>query len=554
MNNKNTLLNWRFILISSSIIAMLAAIIFKIFYIQFFDSDFLQNEASKKYIKYKEVNSVRGGIFDRNNFPLAVSIVNYDLYALNGFNKSQLLALAEVIDLNIDIIEDSYKKKTILKKSLSNEEVLDIKSLKLENSEIEVRHSRHYPLGDQIAPLIGFYGTDGAQEGLEKSYDKVLSGINGKQKFYKNAKQEIISEPIEIIKSVQGEDIHLTIDATLQFFAYKYLVEAITDNNAKAGTVVILDNKKGEILAMASYPSYNPNHPQRKIQKNRVLVEAYELGSVLKPIVLSKAYDNGLFLPNESIEIPRRLNLNDKIIVDSKNHEKLTPKEIIAVSSQVGASIIALELGYEDLKTNYYEFGFTKPISINFPSSTFGYMNAKHKVSDKELASLGYGYGIEISPFQIASAYSVFANDGELKDFQIFKDQEVTSRKIISSDSASYILDALKGVVKDGTGKNANIKGFSEAGKTGTAHRIGGDSEYAEDLYIASFVGITPISDESLTIFVSINDPGLDSYTGGAVAAPVFAKIAESSLNYLGYFEDEWTDKKYRIYFRNKIT
>jgi len=240
--------------------------------------------------------------------------------------------------------------------------------------------------------------------------------------------------------------------------------------------------------------------------------------------------------------------------VDSKNHEKLTPKEIIAVSSQVGASIIALELGYEDLKTNYYEFGFTKPISINFPSSTFGYMNAKHKVSDKELASLGYGYGIEISPFQIASAYSVFANDGELKDFQIFKDQEVTSRKIISSDSASYILDALKGVVKDGTGKNANIKGFSEAGKTGTAHRIGGDSEYAEDLYIASFVGITPISDESLTIFVSINDPGLDSYTGGAVAAPVFAKIAESSLNYLGYFEDEWTDKKYRIYFRNKIT
>ena len=517
----------------------MAAIIFKIFYIQFFDSDFLQNEANKKYIKYKEVNSVRGGIFDRNNFPLAVSILNYDLYALKGFNKSQLLALAEVIDLNVDVIEDSYTKKTILKKSLSNEEVLDIKSLKLENFEIEIRHSRHYPLGDQIAPLIGFYGKDGAQEGLEKSYDKVLSGINGKQKFYKNAKQEIISEPIEVIKSVKGEDLHLTIDATLQFFAYKYLVEAITDNKAKAGTVVILDNKKGEILAMASYPSYNPNHPQRKIQKNRVLVDAYELGSVLKPIVLSKAFDNGLFLPNESIEIPRRLNLDDKIIVDSKNHERLTPKEIIAVSSQVGASMIALELGYEELKKNYYDFGFTKPISLNFPSSTFGYMNAKQKVSDKELASLGYGYGIEISPFQMASAYSVFANNGELKDFQIFKDQEVTSRKIISTDSASYILDALTEVVKDGTGKNANIKGFSEAGKTGTAHRIGGGSEYAEDLYIASFVGITPVRDESLTIFVSIDAPGLNAYTGGAVAAPVFAKIAESSLNHLGYFQDE---------------
>jgi len=539
MNKKNILLNWRFILISSCLAAILAAIIFKIFYIQFFDSDFLKNEANKKYVKYKEINSVRGGIFDRNNFPLAVSIVNYDLYALKGFKKSQVLKLAEVLDLDIDIIKDSYKKKTILKKNLSNEEVLNVKRLKLENSEIEIRHSRHYPLGDQIAPLIGFYGKDGAQEGLEKSYDKVLSGINGKQKFYKNAKQEIISEPIEVIKSVQGEDIHLTIDATLQFFAYKYLVEAITENKAESGTVVILDNKKGEVLALASYPSYNPNHPQRKIQKNRVFVEAYEFGSVLKPIVLSRAFDNGLFIPDESIEIPRRLNLNDKIIVDSKNHERLTPKEIIAVSSQVGASLIALELGYEDLKRSYYDFGFTKPISINFPSSAFGYMNVKEKVSDKELASLGYGYGISISPFQIASAYSVFANDGEFKDFQIFKNQEITSRKIISSESASHILDALTRVVEDGTGKGANIKGFSVGGKTGTAHRIGKGSGYAEDLYVASFAGITPIGDESLTIFVSINNPGLNSYTGGAVAAPVFAKIAESSLNHLGYFEDE---------------
>ncbi len=539
MNKKNTLLNLRFILISSCLVAILAAILFRIFYIQFFDSDFLQNEADKKYVKYKEINSVRGGIFDRNNFPLAVSIVNYDLYALKGFKKSQLLTLAEVLDLDIDIIKDFYKKKTILKKNLSNEEVLDVKSLKLENSEIEIRHSRHYPLGDQIAPLIGFYGKDGAQEGLEKSYDKVLAGINGKQKFYKNAKQEVISEPIEVIKSVQGEDIYLTIDATLQFFAYKYLAEAITENKAESGTVVILDNKKGEVLALASYPSYNSNHPQRKIQKNRVFVEAYEFGSVLKPIVLSRAFDNGLFLPDESIEITRRLNLNDKIIVDSKNHERLTPKEIIAVSSQVGASLIALELGYEELKRSYYDFGFTKPISINFPSSAFGYMNIKEKVSDKELASLGYGYGISISPFQIASAYSVFANNGEFKDFQIFKNQETTSRKIISSESASHILDALTKVVDNGTGKGAKIKGFSSGGKTGTAHRIGRESGYAEDLYVASFAGITPIGDESLTIFVSINNPGLNSYTGGEVAAPVFAKIAESSLNHLGYFEDE---------------
>ena len=539
MNTKNILLNWRFLLISSAVTCALIAIVFKVLSIQFIDSSFLQDEGNKRYIKYKDINPVRGTIFDRNNFPLAVSIVNYDLYALSGFKKSQLLSVAEVIDIDVDINKDIFIKKTILKKGLSNNEILSIKKLNLRNFEIEVRHSRHYPLGEQIATLIGFYGTDGAQEGLEKSYDNVLSGINGKQKFFKNAKEEIISQPLEVIKTVQGEDIHLTIDATLQFYSYKYLAEAIKKNKAKSGTVIILDNKKGELLAMASYPSYNPNNPQRKIQKNRALVEAYELGSVLKPIVLSKAFDNELFLPDEIVDIPRRLNLNDKVIIDSKNHIELTPKEIIAVSSQVGASKIALELGYKDLKKNYYDFGFTKPISINFPSSSFGYMNVKEKVLDKELASLGYGYGIKVSPFQIASAYSVFANNGVIKDFQIFKNQKATSQKIISSESASHILDALRMVVEDGTGKTAKIKGFSVGGKTGTAHQTRKGSGYAEDLYIASFVGIAPISDQSLTIFVSIENPGLNSYTGGAVAAPVFAKIAESSLNHLGYFQDE---------------
>ena len=540
INNKhNIILNWRFLLIFFCILIALIAIIYKIFSIQFFDSNFLQNEGNKRYVKYKDVVPVRGSIFDRNKFPLAVSIVNYDIYALKGFTKSQLLKLSEKVDLDIEVIEESFSKKMLLKKNISKKQLTAIKNLKLENFEIELRHSRHYPLGDQIAPLIGFYGRDGAQEGLEKSYDKVLAGQTGRQKYFKNAKQEIISQPIEISKTIQGKDIHLTIDATIQFFAYKYLAEAIRDNKAEAGSVIVLDNKNGEVLAMASYPSYNPNHPQRKIQKNRALVEAYELGSVLKPIVLSKAIDKEIITDDEYIEIPRRLKLNDKVIVDSKTYERLTPQEIIAFSSQVGASKVALKLGYDNLKRNYYDFGFTKPISINFPSSSFGYMNIKEKVSDKELASLGYGYGLKVSPFQIASAYSVFANNGVYKDFQLLLNEQVTSRKVISDQSAAYILKALEKVVKEGTGKAAEIRGFSEGGKTGTAHQTRRGSGYAEDSYIASFIGITPLSEESLTIFVSIDSPGLNAYTGGAVAAPLFAKIAESSLNHLGYFEDE---------------
>ena len=539
MKKKNKFFNWRFFTIAITVAICLFAVIYRIFSIQVIDSAFLQNEGAKRHIKYKDIIPIRGTIFDRNNVPLAVSVINYDLYALKGFQKSQLLKLSEIIELDIDYLTEVFEKKTLLKKNVSRKNLLEIKKTNLNNFEIEVRHSRHYPLGDQIAPLVGFYGTDGAQEGLEKSYDKVLSGTKGRNKYYKNTKQEIISKPIVVTEAIQGQDIHLTIDATLQFFAYKHLAEAVKKNKAKSGTAIILDNKNGHVLAMASYPSYNPNHPQRKIQKNRALVDAYELGSVLKPIVLSKAYDADIVYSNQLINLPRRLNLNDKVIVDSKNHEALTPKEIIAVSSQIGASIIALELGYDNLKDNYHNFGFTKPISINFPSSNFGYMNIKESVIDKELASLGYGYGITISPFQIASAYSVFANKGIYKDFTLIKSDQVASRNIISSESAEYVLDALKKAVQDGTAVAANLKGFSVGGKTGTAHKIRQGSGYAEDLYIASFAGITPIGDESLTIFVSINNPGLNSYTGGSVAAPVFAKIAENSLNHLGYFEDE---------------
>ena len=539
MKNNISVLNWRFLLISIFILICVIAIVFKILSIQISDRTFLQNEGAKRYVKYKNIIPTRGTIFDRNNFPLAVSIVNYDLYALKGFKKTQLLKVSEIIELDTDFISETFNKKTLLKKNISNTTILKLKKLNLKNSEIEIRHSRHYPLGDQISTLIGFYGKDGAQEGLEKSYDKVLSGKPGKQKYFKNAKQEVISQPIEEKKMIQGSDIHLTIDATIQFFAYKHLVEAIKTNKAKSGTVIILDNEKGEILAMANYPSYNPNHPQREIQKNRALVDAYELGSVLKPIVLSKALENNVIPVGQYIDIPRRLSLGDKVIVDSKNHEKLTPKEIIMVSSQIGASKIALELGYKELKKNYYDFGFTKPISVNFPSSAFGYMNIKENVVDKELASLGYGYGITISPFQIASAYSVFANKGTFKDFKLLKNQEVTSRQIISSETAKHILDSLNMVTKDGTGKAANIKGFSEGGKTGTVHKTKRGSGYADDSYRASFIGIAPLSTESLTIFVSIDDPGLNSYSGGVVAAPVFAKIAESSLNYLGYYQDE---------------
>lgn len=537
---KINFINWRLFVICFCLVGAIFAVVYKIILVQVEDSFFLQNEGKKRYIKYREINPLRGAIYDRNKLPLAVSIINYDLYALKGLNIDKFLKLKDHIEIDEDIsIIEPFKRKTLLKKGLNTEEYSIIEELNFNELEIEIRHSRHYPLGEQIAPLVGFYGKDRAQEGLEKSYDSILSGKSGKQKFYKNAKQEIISKPIEVEKSIKGQDIVLTVDSIIQFYSYKFLVEAIVKNKAKAGTVLVFDNLSGEILAIASYPSYNPNNPNRSIQKNRALVDAYELGSVMKPIVFSKAIDEGVINPDELMELPRRLQLGEKTISDTKNYVKLTPKEIIAYSSQVGASKIALGLGYDSLKINYYNFGFSKPISINFPSAAFGLINSKEKVSDGELASMGYGYGFTVSPFQITSAYSTFANKGILKDFKLLMNDEVTQKRVISKESADHTLDALQKVVEFGTGEKANIDGFTQGGKTGTVHRIRSGSGYAEDLYRASFVGIAPLSEKSLTIFVSIEDPGLNAYSGGMIAAPLFAEIAESSLNYLGYLEDE---------------
>ena len=540
MKNSN-FINWRLFFICLCFVGAIFLVIYKILSVQIEDSLFLQNEGKKRYIKYRDNNPVRGAIYDRNKFPLAVSIVNYDLYALNGLNIDNYLRLKDILNLEIELqINEPFKKKTLLKRSLTSEQQKAIKSLRIDDIEVEERHSRHYPMGEQVAPLVGFYGKDKAQEGIEKSYDSILSGVSGKEKFYTNAKQEIISKPIEVNKTIKGKDIYLTIDSTIQFYSYKYLVETIIKNKAKAGTVLVFDNYLGEVLAVASYPSYNPNNPNRSVQKNRALVDAYELGSVLKPIVFSVAVDKGIINPDMTIEIPRRIQLNNKIISDTKNYGQLTPKEIIAYSSQVGASQIALKLGYDSLIENFYKFGFSKPISINFPSAAFGLINRKERVSDRELASLGYGYGFTISPFQIASAYSTFANKGIRKDFKLLLNDEVTSQRIITENTAQHTLDALKQVVKIGTGKKAEVSGFSTGGKTGTVHKTVSGSGYADDLYRASFVGITPISSEkSLTIFVSIEDPGLNAYSGGMIAAPLFAEIAESSLNYLGYIEDE---------------
>ena len=537
---KNNFFNWRFFVIIITIFLISFAIVWKLFDIQVTDKEFLENEGEKKYVTYKNIKPIRGTIYDKNGFPLAISTVSYDLYALKDYSKTKHRILRDKLGLEIDFPSSGFDKKTLILKNLDINQINSIKSLKHNKLEIERRYVRHYPLGEQIAPLIGFSGKDGiGQEGVEFIYDNSLSGKEGNEKYYKNAKQEIISKPIVLNIPEDGQDIYLTIDATIQFYAYKYLVESIKNNNAKGGSVVILNNKTSEVLAVASYPSYNPNSANRKIQRNRVFLDSYEPGSVLKPITISEAIHQGIYEIDSYLALPQKILINGKQISDIKKYEELSIAEIISNSSQVGASKIALDLGFDNIAKTYKKFGFSKPQSIGFPSESFGYINMRENISDHEIASLGFGYGITANPFQIAVAYSVFANEGMLHNFNLIKNDDLQFEpiRVISSDAAQAILNALNQVIEDGTGKLAKTK-YKSGGKTGTAHKIRGNG-YANDLYISSFVGITPIDEKLLTIFVNIDEPDLNAYSGGDVAAPLFSKIAQNTLEYLEVSNEE---------------
>ena len=537
---KNNFFNWRFFVIIITIFLISFAIVWKLFDIQVTDKEFLENEGEKKYVTYKNIKPIRGTIYDKNGFPLAISTVSYDLYALKDYSKTKHRLLRDKLGLEIDFPSSGFDKKTLILKNLDINQINLIKSLKHNKLEIERRYVRHYPLGEQIAPLIGFSGKDGiGQEGVEFIYDNSLSGKEGNEKYYKNAKQEIISKPIVLNIPEDGQDIYLTIDATIQFYAYKYLVESIKNNNAKGGSVVILNNKTSEVLAVASYPSYNPNSANRKIQRNRVFLDSYEPGSVLKPITISEAIHQGIYEIDSYLALPQKILINGKQISDIKKYEELSIAEIISNSSQVGASKIALDLGFDNIAKTYKKFGFSKPQSIGFPSESFGYINMRENISDHEIASLGFGYGITANPFQIAVAYSVFANEGMLHNFNLIKNDDLQFEpiRVISSDAAQAILNALNQVIEDGTGKLAKTK-YKSGGKTGTAHKIRGNG-YANDLYISSFVGITPIDEKLLTIFVNIDEPDLNAYSGGDVAAPLFSKIAQNTLEYLEVSNEE---------------
>ena len=529
--------NWRLILIFLFLFISITAIFSRMVYIQLQEGIFLLQAGSNQNTKVRTIEFKRGSIFDKNGIPLAISITGFDLFALSGLSEDEFLRTQNALNLR-DIKYETFSKKTLIKQSLSFDEMRKIRSLQIDRLELEKTYKRHYPLGEQVAPLVGFSGRDGyGLEGLEKSYNSFLTGKPLKERILKDGARSTIQR-LEILEfGEKSRDLTLTIDSNIQYIAYKYLVEAIKNNDGSAGTVIVLDNTSREVLALASYPSYNPNNPMRSIKKNRAFLESYEPGSIVKPLALAGAIENNLIEIDTEMELPIKIEIGRNIINDRKEYGKLKAFEIIKESSQVGATQISFLLGADRLIENYKNFGFTKPISINFPSSSFGEINSRDDISDIEIATLGYGYGLTATPFQISQAYAIFANKGIFYDFRIVKDNthSIFQDQIISQTTAEDILFAMKEVVDHGTGALAKLEQFNVSGKTGTTEKLR-DGSYKSSSYTASFVGIGPNPSNQLTIFVNIDGLGSQKYSGGSVAAPLFKRISNDVFAYMGYF------------------
>ena len=531
--------NWRLILIFLFLFISITAIFSRMVYIQLQEGIFLLQAGSNQNTKVRTIEFKRGSIFDKNGIPLAISITGFDLFALSGISEDEFLRIQNTLNLR-NIKYETFSKKTLIKQSLSFDEMRKIRSLKIDRLELEKTYKRHYPLGEQVAPLVGFSGRDGyGLEGLEKSYNSFLTGKPLKERILKDGARSTIQR-LEILEfGEKSRDLTLTIDSNIQYIAYKYLVEAIKNNDGSAGTVIVLDNTSREVLALASYPSYNPNNPMRSIKKNRAFLESYEPGSIVKPLALAGAIENNLIEIDTEMELPIKIEIGKNIINDREEYGKLKAFEIIKESSQVGATQISFLLGADRLIENYKNFGFTKPISINFPSSSFGEINSRDEMSDIEIATLGYGYGLTATPFQISQAYAIFANKGIFYDFRIVKDNthSIFQDQIISQTTAEDILFAMKEVVEHGTGALAKLEQFNVSGKTGTTEKLR-DGSYKSSSYTASFVGIGPNPSNQLTIFVNIDGLGSQKYSGGTVAAPLFKRISNDVFAYMGYFSE----------------
>ncbi|HZE59723.1 MAG TPA: penicillin-binding protein 2 [Burkholderiales bacterium] len=542
---------WRARFVLAALLVAFAALVLRALYLQALKTDFLQEKGDARYSRVLEVPATRGRVLDRNGEALAVSTPVKSIWAipadaqLKPAQKRKLAALLGMTTGDLDKkLADPSRDFVYLKRQLPPDTAEAITELGLHGIYDQREFRRYYPAGEVTAHLIGFTGVDDAgQEGVELAHQDALGGRAGSRRVIKDRLGWVV-EDVESIRAAQdGKDLTLAIDSKIQSLAYSALKSAVVANRAKAGALIALDVRTGEVLALANVPSFNPNNRTRLSGaqlRNRVITDLFEPGSTLKPFTVALALESGKVTPQTTIPTgPGRLTIAKYTIRDVHPSLALTVTQVLQKSSNVGAAKIALSLPREAMWDLFHRVGFGTAPQLGFPGAAAGRLRPYRSWKPVEQATMSYGHGISLSLIQLARAYTVFATDGELLPLTLVKtDAAVTGERVVSPQTARAVRAMLETAVQPGgTGPRARIMGWRVAGKTGTAHKQE-NGGYAAHKYLASFVGLAPVSAPRVVIAVMLDEPAAGHHYGGEVAAPVFAQVMQGTLRLLGVAHD----------------
>ena len=537
---------WRSLLLFGLLVLGLISLAGRAAYLQGMHHDFLQEKGESRYSRIVEMNADRGMITDRNGHILAISSPVASVYAdpkvidIKPEQLKQLAGLLEMESAEIDArIHRENSRFVYLKRQVVPDIAEKIMKLKIKGIYFASESKRYYPESEFAAHVLGFTDiNDEGQEGVERGWQDKLAGELGRRRVLKDNKGQIIEDVENIRPPKPGEDLVLSIDRRIQYRAHAELKEAVLANNAKAGSIVVLDAQTGEILALTNLPAYNPNRRSsitNERLRNRALIDTFEPGSTLKPFTVAIAMEIGKVNANTVLQTaPGMWQVGRKTIRDVSNKGELTVAQIIQQSSNVGTAKIALSLESQTMWEMFNRSGFGTLTNSGFPGEASGILRPYNKWRPIEQATMSYGHGISTSLMQLARAYTIFASGGELKPISLLKqNMPVMGQRVISRDTAQAMNRMLEMATKPGgTAPLAQISGYRVAGKTGTAHKLI-DGQYANKRYISTFVGYAPASNPRLIIAVMIDEPSAGKYFGGAVAAPVFSNVMSGALRIL---------------------
>jgi cell division protein FtsI (penicillin-binding protein 3) len=541
---------WRSRVVLFALFSGFAALAGRALYLQGMSTEFLQKQGASRYARTLELPATRGKITDRNGQVLASSMpvkavwaIPEDVLTAPADKIGKLAALLDMSERDLRKKLDSDANFVYLKRQVEQDVVDKIVKLNIDGIETRKEYKRYYPEGEVMAHIVGFTNVeDAGQEGMELAFQKDLAGVTGSRRVIKDRLGHIVEDIGAIREPHDGKNLTLSIDRKIQYIAFSALKEAVEKHKAKAAGIVVLDAKSGEVLALANFPTYNPNertHLTGAQLRNRVLTDTFEPGSTMKPFTVALALENKLITPFSNIQTaPGRITIGKATIGDAHAHGMLTVQQVIEKSSNVGTTKIALQMEPQTMWELFTGVGFGQQPKVGFPGAVAGRVRPFKSWRPIEQATMSYGHGISVSLIQMARAYTVFTNAGEILPVTFHKTSEKPhGQRIFSAKTASEMQIMLEMAAgPTGTAPKSQVPGYRVAGKTGTAHKLVG-GQYANK-YVSSFVGFAPVSDPRIIVAVMVDEPSNGQHYGGDVAAPVFSAVTANALRALNVTPD----------------